>query len=270
MNHPTPIVMIGAAGRMGQMILELALADPAKYRIAGAVDRADHPLTGHPMAELVPGVPAGVRLEARPPENLARETVAIHFSLPAALGEHLSWNVQAGCAAVIGTTGLNEEQKRMVQSAAERIPVILTPNTSTGVAALCWLAREATRLLGPAYDIEIVEMHHHHKQDAPSGTARRLAEVVLEARGGDYDRDIRNGRAGQVGPRTQGEIGMHAVRGGDVVGDHTLIFAGPGERIELTHRATSRQTFAAGALRAATWLSGKRPGLYSMNDVLGL
>lgn len=269
MNNPTPIVMIGAAGRMGRMILELAAADPARYAIAGAVDRADHPQIGKPLNEVM-GIQSSVRLESDGPEKPVAEAVAIHFSLPDALAGHLSWNVKAGCAAVIGTTGLNDEQKRLVAAAAEKIPVIVTPNFSTGVGVLCWLAREAARLLGPAYDVEIVEMHHHHKQDAPSGTARRLAEVVLEARGGDYDRDVRNGRAGQVGARAQGELGMHAVRGGDVVGDHTLIFAGPGERIELIHRAHTRQTFAAGALRAASWLSGKRPGLYSMNDVLGL
>lgn len=270
MSDPTPIVMIGAAGRMGRMILELAVADAAQFRIVGAVDRAEHPQIGRPLAELVPGAPAEVNLEAAPPQKVPAGAVAIHFSLPDALAERLSWNVQAGCAAVIGTTGLNEDQKKMVEAASAKIPIIMTPNTSTGVSVLCRLAREATRLLGPGYDVEIVEMHHHHKQDAPSGTAKRLAEVICEASNRDYERDARHGRVGQVGARTQGEIGMHAVRGGDVVGDHTVIFAGPGERIELTHRASSRQTFAAGALRAAAWLSGRRPGLYSMNDVLGL
>lgn len=270
MSDPTPIVMIGAAGRMGRMILDLAAADAAQYRIVAAVDRADHPQIGRPLAELIPGAPAGMNLESKPPQNIPAGTVAIHFSLPDALAERLGWNVQTGCAAVIGTTGLNEDQKKMVEAASAKIPLILTPNTSTGVSVLCRLAREATRLLGPDYDVEIVEMHHRQKQDAPSGTARRLAEVVCEASGRDYEREARHGRAGQVGARTQGEIGMHAVRGGDVVGDHTVIFAGPGERIELVHRASSRQTFAAGALRAAVWLSGRRPGLYSMNDALGL
>lgn len=270
MADPTPIVMIGAAGRMGRMILELAAADAARFHIVAAVDRADHPQIGRPLAELVPGAPAGVSLEAKPPQKVPAGAVAIHFSLPDALAGSLSWNVQAGCAAVIGTTGLDPDQKKMVEAAGAKIPVILTPNFSTGVNVLCWLAREATRLLGPAYDVEIVEMHHHHKQDAPSGTAKRLAEVVCEVSGRDYERDARHGRVGQVGARTPAEIGMHAVRGGDVVGDHTVIFAGTGERIELTHRASSRQTFAAGALRAAAWLSGRRPGLYSMDDVLGL
>jgi 4-hydroxy-tetrahydrodipicolinate reductase len=270
MSDPTPIVMIGAAGRMGRMILELAVADPKSYSIVGAVDRAGHPQLGRPLSEIVPGAPVSVILEAQPPASVPAGTVAIHFSLPDALGAHLDWNVQAGCAAVIGTTGLSDEQKKMVQSAGARIPVLFTPNTSTGVSVLCWLAREATKLLGPGFDVEIIEMHHHNKQDAPSGTARRLAEVICEASGRDYDRDTRHGRVGQVGARTQQEIGMHAVRGGDVVGDHTIVFAGPGERIELTHRATSRQTFAAGALRAASWLSGRASGYYSIDDALGL
>lgn len=270
MSDPTPIIVIGAAGRMGRMIMELAVADGARFRIAGAIDRADHPQSDRPLAELIGGAPAGINLEPTPPRNVPAGAVAIHFSLPDALSERLSWNVQAGCAAVIGTTGLGEEQKKMVEAASAKIPVILTPNFSTGVNILCWLAREATRLLGPSYDVEVVEMHHHHKQDAPSGTAKRLAEVICEASGRDYERDTRHGRVGQVGARTQGEIGMHALRGGDVVGEHTIIFAGPGERIELVHRAHTRQMFAAGALRAAAWLSGRRPGLYSMNDVLGL
>ncbi|MCE5228251.1 4-hydroxy-tetrahydrodipicolinate reductase [bacterium] len=270
MTEPTPIVMIGAAGRMGRMILELAAADAKGFKIVGAVDRADHPMIGKPLSELVPGAPADVCLEAEGPAAVPAGAVAIHFSLPDALGAHLSWNVQAGCAAVIGTTGLGDEQKKMVEAAGARIPVLFTPNTSTGVSVLCWLASEATRLLGPGFDVEIIEMHHHNKQDAPSGTARRLAEVICEASGRDYDRDVIHGRVGQVGARTPREIGMHAVRGGDVVGDHTIVFAGAGERIELTHRASSRQTFAAGALRAAAWLSGRRPGFYSMNDALGL
>jgi 4-hydroxy-tetrahydrodipicolinate reductase len=135
---------------------------------------------------------------------------------------------------------------------------------------LYWLASEATRLLGPGYDVEIIELHHHHKKDAPGGSARRLAEVVLETRRGAYDRDVRHGRQGQDAARLPNEIGMHALRGGDVVGDHTVLFAGPGERIELTHRAQTREIFARGALRAAAWLSGKEPGLYSMKDVLDL
>jgi len=196
--------------------------------------------------------------------------VAIHFSSPEATVEHLDWSERGGHGAVIGTTGLSDGQLARIEAAAQYVPILVTPNTSRGVNVLFHLAREAARLLGEDYDVEIVEMHHHHKKDAPSGTARRLAEVILEARGGGWERDVRHGRQGMTGERAPGEIGMHALRGGDVVGDHTVVLAGPGERIELTHRAHTRATFAHGALRAAAWLAGRRPGLYSMQDVLGL
>ncbi len=270
MSAPVPIVMIGAAGRMGRMIMAEAVRQPERWRIAGAVDHADHPLLGQPISELVAGAPESVTLTAAPPDQVEPGTVAIHFALPEALAERLSWNISMGCAALIGTTGMGPEQLRQVKAAAEQIAVLATPNTSAGVNIVFWLAREAARLLGPDYDIEIVEMHHHHKQDAPSGTARRLAEVVLEATGGEYERDSRHGRQGQAGARRRGEVGIHALRGGDVAGDHTVVFAGNGDRIELTHRASSRQIFANGALLAAEWLSGRRPGQYTMKDVLGL
>lgn len=270
MSDITPIIMFGAAGRMGRMILSLAAAQPERFAIAGAVEYAGHPLCGRPLAELIPGAPASVTLEAAPPANPPAGAVAIHFSSPEASLEHLEWSVRHGVPTLIGTTGLTTEQRTTMEAIGDRVAVLVTPNTSTGVNVLFWLTEQATRLLGPDYDIEIIEMHHHHKKDAPSGTARGLAEAALRARGGDYERDLVHGRHGLVGERTRGEIGMHAVRGGDVVGDHTVILATPGERIELTHRASTRETFARGALKAAAWLSGRPAGRYSMNDVLGL
>ena len=171
---------------------------------------------------------------------------------------------------MVGTTGVHDAGKRALAEAAKRVPIVFAPNTSVGVTALLSLVANAARLLGPGYDIEIVETHHRHKRDAPSGTALRLGQALAEATGRALDRDGRFTRHGDVGPRTAAEIGIQTLRGGDVIGDHTVFFLGEGERIEITHRATSRDTFARGAVRAALWLRGRAPGLYDMRDVLGL
>lgn len=270
MSDALPIVLFGAAGRMGRMITQLAAAEPDRYQIVAAVDQPDHPLIGRPLAELVPGAPAEVQLAAAPPDQPPAGAIAVHFMLPAASIVHLDWSRRHAIPTLVGTTGFNEEQLSTLKAAAADAAILLSPNTSRGVNVLFWLARQATRLLGPGCDIEIVEMHHHHKRDAPSGTAARLAQVVAEVRGADYDRDVCHGRHGDVGARPAGEIGIHALRGGDVVGEHTLILAGRGERLELTHRAQSRDLLAAGALDAARWLKGRSPGFYSMDDMLGL
>jgi 4-hydroxy-tetrahydrodipicolinate reductase len=171
---------------------------------------------------------------------------------------------------VIGTTGHTDAQVACIRHAAGQIPIAFAPNYSVGVNTLFWLARRATEILGPSFDLEVVEMHHRLKKDSPSGTAKRLAEILAEVRDLQYNEDVRHGRQGIVGERTDKEIGMHAVRGGDVVGDHTVIYAANGERVELTHKASSRETFARGALRASLWANGRSPGLYDMQDVLGL
>jgi len=173
-------------------------------------------------------------------------------------------------ALVIGTTGHSDEGRSRIQDFKSQIPIVLSSNFSTGVNTLFWLTQKAAELLGPGYDLEIVEVHHRLKRDAPSGTAQTLAEILAEARKQMLDKVARHGRVGLVGERPGTEIGIHSVRGGDVVGDHTVIFAGPGERLELTHKASSRDTFADGALRAAQWAVKQRPGLYDMRDVLGL
>jgi 4-hydroxy-tetrahydrodipicolinate reductase len=173
-------------------------------------------------------------------------------------------------AIVIGTTGHGEEERAALTALAARIPMVWSANYSTGVNALFWLTRKAAEILGPGFDLEIVEMHHRLKKDAPSGTAAALARILAEARKLSLEQAARYGRHGLVGGRTAGEIGLHSLRGGDVVGDHTVIFAAAGERLELTHKASSRDTFALGALRAAQWVADKEPGLYDMQDVLGL
>jgi 4-hydroxy-tetrahydrodipicolinate reductase len=203
-------------------------------------------------------------------EGMSQGEVVIDFSHAAATDDVCSAAAGAGKPLVIGTTGHSPDEKAAIDRAATSIPIVLAPNFSVGVNALFWLTRKASELLGDGFDVEIVEMHHRFKKDAPSGTAKRLADVVCESRGLDYQNHVAHGRVGDVGERTTRQIGMHAVRGGDVVGDHTVIFAAAGERVELTHKASSRETFAIGALRAARWIVGKPPGLYSMEDVLGL
>jgi 4-hydroxy-tetrahydrodipicolinate reductase len=177
---------------------------------------------------------------------------------------------ERGKGLVIGTTGHSEADKATIRDAAKTIPMVWATNFSTGVNTLFWLTRKAAQILGPSFDLEVVEMHHRLKKDAPSGTATTLLEILGEVRNLQLDEALRHGRKGITGERTAGEIGIHALRGGDVVGDHTVIFATGGERVELTHKASSRDTFATGALRAAVWLVGKPPGIYDMQDVLGL
>lgn len=238
------ILVTGISGRMGQAVqqavalnegTELASTHDVGQDIAAAYDKAD---------------------------------VAIDFSFHGFTPELLATAVAQGKPLVIGTTGHTAEEKTAITEAAKQIPIVFASNYSVGVNTLFWLTRKATQILKD-YDIEIIEMHHHHKLDAPSGTARTLAEVVCEETGMDYEKDVMHGRNGMVGARPKREIGMHSMRGGDVVGDHTVIYATDGERVELTHKASSRMTFAGGAVRAALWLADKPAGLYTMQDVLG-
>ena len=241
------VVLCGGKGRMGQAITACAAREPDRYRIAGQLER-----------------------DKNSADTLAVGEIVIDFSSAPALDVLLAGCRQRRCPLVIGTTGHTAEQRAAIHGAARDIPIVFAANYSVGVNALFWLTRQAARILGPDFDLEIVEVHHRLKKDAPSGTARRLAELLADARGLDYGAAARHGRKGIVGARGEREIGVHAVRGGDVVGEHTVLFADAGERLELTHRASSRETFALGALRAAAWLRGQPPGLYDMEDVLGL
>jgi len=240
------VVINGARGRMGQALLACA---------------ADHP-----NLEVVAGVDVGDDLGAA----LAGADGVIDFTQAHCTKGVVEAVHSAGKWLVMGTTGQDEQVRSLITQAAKDIPIVFAPNFSVGVNTLFWLTRKATAILGEDFDLEVVEMHHRHKQDSPSGTARRLAEILCEVRDLQYMENVLHGREGMVGARTRREVGMHAVRGGDVVGDHTVIFANSGERLELTHKASSRDTFAHGALRAAGWVHARAPGLYDMLDVLGL
>jgi 4-hydroxy-tetrahydrodipicolinate reductase len=234
------IALVGAAGRMGQAIIGVAESENAE--IVAKSDLGDQVTS-------------------------ANADVLIDFSSAAAAEAICDAAMKSSTALVIGTTGHLAKEKQAIEAAARKIPVVFASNFSIGVNALFSLTEQAAKILGENVDLEIVETHHRMKKDAPSGTAKTLAEILQRARN---TKKLRHGREGMIGERERSEIGIHSVRGGDVVGDHTVIFAGQGERLELTHRASSRETFARGALRAARWVMGKPPGLYDMRDVLGL
>jgi 4-hydroxy-tetrahydrodipicolinate reductase len=256
----TRIAVVGAAGRMGREVCRAAL-ERKDFELAGGVVEPGAPELDADLGVLCGLGKAGVRATEAPPENAE---ALIEFTTPEATVEHLSY----GRPAVIGTTGLSEEQLARVERAAATSPIVLAPNMSVGVNVLRVLVRELSVTLGPLYDIEIVETHHRNKVDAPSGTALFLARAAAEGRGRTLDEVAVHGRVGRA-PREEGEIGIHALRGGAIVGEHRVIFYGPGEEVEVTHRALSRRTFADGALRAARFVArATAPGLYSMQDVL--
>ena len=240
------VIITGAKGRMGQALLACAPSHP-EIEVVGRIDQ------GEDLATVI-----------------GRGDVVVDFSSPAATPGIAEQCAEQGKALVIGTTGLAAAAQSRITNCASHIPIVWASNFSTGVNTLFWLTRKAAEILGPDYDLEIVEMHHRLKKDAPSGTAKTLAEILAGVRQQQLAKVARHGREGWVGERTPEEIGLHAIRGGDVVGDHTVIFATPGERLELTHKAASRETFAHGALRAARWVVRQPPGHYDMQDVLGL
>ncbi len=246
--NPLRVVIYGSKGRMGQALIAAAKETPA--------------------LELVGTIDSGDALDV-----IASCDAVIDFTHADATLPALEKCVELGKIIVIGTTGHSNDIRNRIAEASNSIPVIFSPNYSVGVNTLFWLTKKAAEILGPDYDAEVIEVHHRLKKDAPSGTARRLVEVLDEAYGLDYEKDTRHGRVGMPGERTRSEVGVHAVRGGDVVGDHTVMLAAPGDRLELIHRASSRETFARGALRAALWARDTKknaPGLYDMQDVLGL
>ncbi len=255
----TRIAVVGAAGRMGREVVRAALED-GSFELVGGVVEPGAPELGSDLGELCGVGRIGVTVAADPP---AEAEALIEFTTPEATVEHLSYRRPV----VIGTTGLSEEQLARVEEAAEDIPVVLAPNMSVGVSLMREVVRELSEKLGAGYDIEVVEAHHRNKVDAPSGTALLLAWAAAEGRGRDLDEVAVYGREGRA-PRKEGEIGLHALRGGAVVGEHRVVFYGSGEEVEVVHRALSRRTFAVGALRAAAFVATAQPGLYSMRDVL--
>ena len=265
MREHTRVVLFGAAGRMGQAILR-AMADQPDLQVSAALVRAGSDLSGRPLRDVYGmGAPDLEFSSALDPDVPA--DVLLDFSGAHAFDAALALAIERRAAFVSGTTGLSEAQRHALGQAATRIPVLWASNFSLGVALLMRLARSAAQAL-PSWDCEIVEMHHRHKLDAPSGTALSLGDAVAEGRGTALGDCAVHGRNGRTGERPEGEIGFHALRGGDVVGEHTLVFAGVGERIELSHRATDRDVFARGAVVAARWIAGKAPGWHSLDDIL--
>lgn len=243
----TRLLITGSSGRMGQTLIQAGNENP-DTEVASTHD-------------------AGQDLDAA----FAGVNAAIDFTVHHFTGDVLQAALASNTPLVIGTTGHSDEERAQIIKAAQILPIVFAPNFSIGVNTLFWLTSKATQILGnDAFDIEVTEMHHRHKIDAPSGTARRLLEILNEETGTSYEQDVAHGRVGNIGARPQREIGMHTLRGGDVVGDHTVMFATDGERVELTHKASSRMTFASGAVRAAVWLQDQPAGLFDMQDVLGL
>ncbi len=263
------IGVAGCSGRMGRTVISEILDEP-ELELAGGVEREDHPDRGRDLGVLAGRAPIGLVVESRFDELARRADVVIEFSTPQATAEHATVCADAGCAYVAGTTGLSEAEMRTLARAAERTPVVWAPNMSPAVNLLLALVERAAAVLDSTFDIEVLEMHHRRKVDAPSGTALALGHAAARGRGIDLESHRIETRWGHTGPRPEGAIGFAVLRGGEVVGDHTVIFAGPGERLELTHRASDRRIYARGAIRAARWLKGRPPGLYGMAEVLGL
>jgi len=269
---PLKVAIAGAGGRMGQALLEAVLAEP-DVALVGALDIGASPVLGRDAGERL-GRSTGVVVGADIALAVAGADVLLDFTRPEGTLAHLRACERARVAAVVGTTGLTATDRRALAEMAASIPIVFAPNMSVGVTVLLRLVEQAAQLLGDGYDVEIVEMHHRHKVDAPSGTALQLGAAVAQALGRDLKNDAVFGREGVTGERPPETIGFATLRGGDVVGDHSVIFAGAGERIELTHKASSRLNFARGALRAARFVAGKRArglvGLFDMRDVMGI
>lgn len=263
------VVVAGAAGRMGSRLVA-CLAEARDLRLLAALEAPGHPALGRDAGEAAGVSRLGVALTHDAPAVITRDRTLIAFTSPEASLAHLKLVAAAGARAVIGTTGFTQNQRGEIGDLAKKAAVVLAPNFSVGVTVALRALALMARALGDEYDVEIIEIHHRFKKDAPSGTAQRMAEVVAEALGRDLAAVAVHGRQGMPGERTGKEIGVFSLRSGDVVGEHTVSFGALGERLELTHRAQSRDNFARGALRAARFIAAAKPGLYSMQDVLGL
>lgn len=263
------IAVIGAAGRMGKTLIE-AIQQAEGASLTAAIERPESSLIGADAGELAGVGKLGVSIVGDLSQVLGEFDVLIDFTHPTSTLLNLEACRAAGKAMVIGTTGFSEGEKQLIAKAAEQVPVVFAPNFSVGVNLTLKLLDMAARVMGDEADIEIIEAHHRHKVDAPSGTALRMGEVVADALGRNLQEVAVYGREGQTGARDRNTIGFATVRAGDVVGDHTVLFATEGERVEITHKASSRMTFAKGAVRSAIWLAGRESGLYDMQDVLSL
>ena len=263
------VVVVGAGGRMGRTLIR-AVKGESRMRLVAALDRPEVPSIGQDAGTLAGLGAIGLPVSADPLSAFAQCDAVLDFTAPEATLAYAELSAQARVVHVIGTTGMGAEHEERLKAAARHCRIVRSGNMSLGVNLLAGLLRRAAAVLGPDWDIEIVEMHHRHKVDAPSGTALLLGRAAAQGRGVDLDAQALRGRDGLTGPRPEGAIGFASLRGGSVVGDHIVTLAGEGERIELAHRAESRDIFARGAIRAALWAFDKKPGLYDMNDVLGL
>ncbi|MBK1711925.1 4-hydroxy-tetrahydrodipicolinate reductase [Rubrivivax gelatinosus] len=265
---PVAIAVAGASGRMGRMLVEAVLAS-ADCRLSGALDQPASPALGQDAGAFL-GRTTGVAITADLQAGLAGADVLIDFTRPEGTLAHLAACRELGVGLVIGTTGFTPQQKAEIAAAAQQVGIVFAPNMSVGVNVVLKLLETAAKSLAEGYDIEIIEAHHRHKVDAPSGTALAMGEAVARALGQDLAEHAVFAREGHTGERKPGTIGFATIRGGDIVGDHTVLFAGTGERIEISHRSNSRANYAAGSLRAARFLAANGPGLYGMDDVLAL
>ena len=263
------IGIVGCAGRMGRM-LSAAVLETAGIDLAGGTEQPGNTAVGEDLGTLAGVQPIGIAVGDDPNALFAGVDAVIDFTIPAATVAHARMAAAEKTALVVGTTGLSDQDMAILAEAGTETAIVQAGNMSLGVNLLMGLAEQVARSLGAAYDIEVVEMHHKHKIDAPSGTALMLGKAAAAGRGIDHDRDAVMSREGETGARPDGAIGYATLRGGDVIGEHSLIFAGPGERIELAHKATDRGLFAKGAVHATLWAAGRAPGLYTMRDVLGL
>lgn len=262
------IAVVGAGGRMGRMLIETVLKD-GEATLVAAIDQPDSPVIGKDAGELV-GMPCGVAVSSDAEAAIAQADCLIDFTRPEGTLAHLAICQRHQVAAVIGTTGIDAAGKEAIAAAARDIPIVFSPNMSVGLNVVLKLLDTASRVFNEGYDIEIVEAHHRHKVDAPSGTALRMGEVIADALGRDLKACAVYGREGHTGERDPSTIGFATVRGGDIIGDHTVMYCGTGERIEVSHKAGSRLPYALGAVRAARYLAGRKSGLFDMQDVLGL
>jgi 4-hydroxy-tetrahydrodipicolinate reductase len=263
------IGIVGCAGRMGRALIQ-EVARSKGCRLAGGSEQPGHPAVGRDLGALAGLEPLGLAVSDDAGKLFALSDAVLDFTVPAATARHAALAAEQAKLLVIGTTGIGKKAEAAIRAAAKSAPIVWAANMSVGVTLLEALVEQVAAKLDPAYDIEILEMHHRHKTDAPSGTALALGRAAARGRRVALDKVAVHGREGQTRARTPGAIGFAVLRGGDVAGDHSVIFAGEGERLELTHRAAGRQIFAQGAVRAALWGRGKPPGLYSMRDVLGL
>lgn len=264
------VLVVGAAGKMGRVLSRIILTECEDMRVVGALEAKESEFLGHDVGLLAGVAPCNLMITEDFAGAATNATVMVDFTEAEASVKNAELASRARIASVVGTTGFSKDHTAVLARCAERIPLVLAPNMSVGVNLMFKLVADVARTLGSDYDVEMFEIHHRFKKDAPSGTAVRLGEIITKERGLNLEKDGVFGRRGIIGERKRDEVGVMTLRAGDVVGEHTVVFGGIGERVEITHRAHTRETFVRGAIRAVRWIQGKNPGLYDMQDVLGI